>query len=87
MMNSAKQKKRVKTRVRNILTLVLVFAIVLGVPYAILKYQSGKSGMTIKEVVQRKMIKSDGSESGNTPSTIITEGEKIDFLLRQHIGM
>jgi len=87
MMNSAKQKKRVKARVRNILTLVLVFAIVLGVPYAILKYQSGKSGMTIKEVVQRKMIKSDGSESGNTPSTIITEGEKIDFLLRQHIGM
>ena len=87
MMNSSKQKKRVKTRVRNLLTLVLVFAIVLGVPYAILKYQSGKSGMTIKEVVQRKMIKSDGTESGNSPSTVITEGEKIDFLLRQHIGM
>ncbi len=87
MMNSSKQKKRVKTRVRNLLALVLVFAIVLGVPYAILKYQSGKSGMTIKEVVQRKMIKSDGTESGNSPSTVITEGEKIDFLLRQHIGM
>ena len=87
MMNSPKQKKRVKTRVRNVFTLVLVFAIVLGVPYAILKYQSGKSGMTIREVVQRKMLKSDGSESGNSPATVITEGEKIDFLLRQHIGM
>jgi len=87
MMNSARQKKRVKTRIRNILTLVLVLLIVLGVPYAILKYQSGKSGMTIKEVVQRKMIKNDGSESGDSSSTAIEYGEKKDFLVRQHIGM
>ncbi len=54
MTNSARQKKKLRSRIRNILTLVLVLAILGGVPYAILKYQSGKSGMTIKEVVQRK---------------------------------
>ena len=54
---------------------------------AILKYQSGKSSMTIKEVVQRKMFKSDGSETGNLTATTIMEGEKKDFLIRQHIGL
>ncbi len=87
MMKSTGQKKKVKSRIRNILTLLLVLLILLGVPYAILKYQSGKSGISMKEVVQRKMIKSDGSESGDLLATDILEGEKKDFLIRQHIGM
>ncbi len=87
MTNSAKQKKKVKTQIRNILTLVLVIVILVGVPYAILKYQSGKSGMTIKEVVQRKMIKSDGSESEKLSTSTVLDGEKKDFLIRQHIGL
>jgi hypothetical protein len=87
MTNSARQKKKVKTRIRNVLTLVLVIVILGGVPYAILKYQAGKSGMTVKEVVQRKMIKSDGSESEKLSTTTVLEGEKKDFLIRQHIGL
>ena len=86
-MKSTGQKKKVKSRIRNILTLLLVLLILLGVPYAILKYQSGKSGISMKEVVQRKMIKSDGSESGELLATDILEGEKKDFLIRQHIGL
>ncbi len=87
MTNSAKQKKKLKSRIRNVVTLVLLIFIVGGVPYAILKYQSTKSGLTIKEVVQRKMIKSDGSGSENKPAVSVLEGEKKDFLIRQHIGM
>ncbi|MBE9519060.1 MAG: VCBS repeat-containing protein [Bacteroidetes bacterium] len=87
MMKSTGQKKKVKSRIRNILTLLLVLLILLGVPYAILKYQSGKSGISMKEVVQRKMFKGDGSESGDLLATDILEGEKKDFLIRQHIGM
>jgi hypothetical protein len=86
-MNSSKQKKRRKVQIRNMFTLVLVLVIVLGVPYAILKYQSGKTGMTIMEVVQRKMIKSDGSDSRGAEMNSTLEGEKIDFLTRKHIGM
>ncbi len=87
MTNSAKQKRKLKSRIRNVVTLVLLIFIVGGVPYAILKYQSTKSGLTIKEVVQRKMIKSDGSGSENKPAVSVLDGEKKDFLIRQHIGM
>lgn len=87
MTNTAKQKKRQKARIRNWITLVVVLMIILGVPYAILNYQAGKSGMSIQEVIQRKMVKSDGAESGQKPgATAIAEGEKIDFLVREHIG-
>jgi len=86
-MNSTKQKKKINSRIRNILTLVLVLVILGGVPFAILKYQSGKSGMTIREVVQRKMIKSDGLEAEKESGITVLEGEKKDFLIRQHIGL
>jgi len=87
MTKSPAQKKRIKSRIRNLITIVLVFAIVVGIPYLILNYQAGKSGMTIMEVVQRKMIRGEGTESGESTTVTTVQGEKIDFLLRQHIGM
>ncbi|MCK4993273.1 MAG: VCBS repeat-containing protein, partial [Bacteroidales bacterium] len=87
MTKTSKQKKRVKARIRNWITVAIILLIMVGVPYAILNYQASKSGMTIREVIQRKMVKSEGSESGqNSSSSTISEGEKIDFLLRRHIG-
>jgi hypothetical protein len=87
MTKTSKQKKREKARFRNWITLAAILLIMVGVPYAILKYQASKSSMTIREVIQRKMVKSEGSESGqNSSSSAISEGEKIDFLLRRHIG-
>ena len=87
MTKTSKQKKRVKARIRNWITVAVILLIMVGVPYAILNYQASKSGMTIREVIQRKMVKSEGSESGqNSSSSTISEGEKIDFLLRRHIG-
>jgi len=87
MTKSSKQKKREKARLRNGITVLVILLIMVGVPYAILNYQAGKSGMSIQEVIQRKMVKSEGAESGQTPgATATAEGEKIDFLVRQHIG-
>jgi hypothetical protein len=87
MTKSSKQKKREKARLRNGITVLVILLIMVGVPYAILNYQAGKSGMSIREVIQRKMVKSEGAESGQTPgATATAEGEKIDFLVRQHIG-
>jgi len=87
MTKSSKQKKREKARLRNGITVLVILLIMAGVPYAILRYQAGKSGMSIKEVIQRKMVKSEGGESGQKPGAgAIAEGEKIDFLVRQHIG-
>jgi len=87
MTKTSRQKKREKARLRNWVTLLVILLIMVGVPYAILSYQAGKSGMTLKEVIQRKTGKSEGSESGqNSTSSTISEGEQIDFLLRSHIG-
>jgi hypothetical protein len=87
MTNSSKQKKRMKSRARNIITLVMVIVILAGVPYALLKYQAGKSGMTVREVVQRKMMRGEGPASSDETAASIQEGEQIDFLVRRNIGM
>jgi hypothetical protein len=87
MTKSARQKKKINKRIRNILTLLIILVIIAGVPYAILKYQSGKSGMTVGEVIQRKMIRGDQSGSAESQTYAVKEGEKKDFLLRQPIGM
>jgi len=87
MTNTAKQKKRKRARIRNWITVSLVLLIIVGVPYAILRYQAQKSGMSISEVIQRKMVKSEGEQGGSDENSVtIHEGEKIDFLLRKHIG-
>jgi len=87
MTKTPKQKKREKARIRNWITVLAIVLIIIGVPYAILHYQAGKSGMTLKEVIQRKTGISEGSEHGTPPpSSAVREGEKIDFLLRRHIG-
>lgn len=84
---TSKEKKRQKARIRNWITAIVILLIIGGVPYAILHYQASKSSMTIGEVIQRKMVKSEGSESGSDlMSSTISEGEKIDFLTRMHIG-
>jgi hypothetical protein len=48
MTKTSQEKKRKKARIRNWITLAVILAIMVGVPYAILSYQAGKSGMTIK---------------------------------------
>jgi len=86
MSKTSKQKKKVKTRIRNGISFAVLLLIIVGVPYAILNYQAGKSGMTIREVIQRKMVKSEGSDSGQNLPSSVSEGEKIEFLLPRHIG-
>ena len=69
-MNSAKKKKKAGSRWKNLFTLIIILAIVLGVPYVILNYQAGKSGMSIGEVVQRKMFRGDGSQLADSQAGI-----------------
>ena len=86
-MKSAQQKKKTKTRIRNLITVLVILAILIGVPYMVLHYQAGKSGMTIREVVQRKMVRSEEADSREPVSSGVTDGEKLDFLQPRPIGM
>jgi hypothetical protein len=67
--------------------ILVVLLILIGFPLILLKYQAKTTGMTIAEVVQRKMGK---SENGGSSSWIeafdAPLGDKIDFLIPREIG-
>ena len=80
-------KKKASKNFRNPVILVTILLLIIGVPYIFLKYQARKSGMTVSEVVQRKMIRTHISDS-LSENTLREElvGERIDFLTPVPIG-
>jgi hypothetical protein len=67
---------------RNSIIFLIILIIFAGIPLLFLNYQSKKSGMTIGEVIQRKINKSS-NETGQSESKA---GKKIDFLIPSPIG-
>ena len=60
---------------------------IVGIPFLLMNYQARKSGMSMSEVIQRRLIKSDGnkiSSEWRLENEIV--GEKIDFLVPKPIG-
>lgn len=72
---------------RNLVILLVVFILIFGVPYLFLNYQARKSGMTVTEVIQRKLIRTHESDSVSG-SGLAQElvGDQIDFLIPEPIG-
>ena len=81
------QKNPERKRLRNLFMVLVILIFIIGVPLLLIYYQAEKSGMSISEVIQRRMIKSDGnkiSSEWKLANEII--GEKIDFLVPKPIG-
>ena len=81
------QKNPERKRLRNLFMVLVILLFIIGVPLLLMNYQAEKSGMSISEVIQRRMIKSDGnkiSSEWKLANEII--GEKIDFLVPEPIG-
>jgi hypothetical protein len=76
-----------KTGIKNFIILLIILIILVGIPLLFLNYQSRKSGMSIGEVLQRKMNRTSTTDKipGAQLSTNFT-GEKIDFLIPLSIG-
>ena len=72
---------------KNLIILIIILIILFGIPLLILNYQAGKTGMSIGEVLQRKMNRTNTTDSlpGEKLITNLV-GEKIDFLVPQPIG-
>jgi hypothetical protein len=67
--------------------ILVVLLIIIGFPLLLLKYQAKTSGMTIAEVVQRKMGTSEnGGASAWIEAFDAPLGDKIDFLTPHEIG-
>lgn len=77
--NKSDRKKR-KSRYKNILSAAAVVFVLAGIPFLLLNYQARRSGLTHKEVIKRTLGRSDtdGGLSSDQAESIM--GENIDFL-------
>ncbi len=80
------QKGRRKKGRGNFIIFIIILILLAGIPFIFLKYQSAKSGMTIAEVVQRKIKRSVSAESRQTRQNPEKSGSVIEFLIPSHIG-
>lgn len=80
-------KKNQVIGIKNFSIIIIILTLLVGIPILIVRYQSQKSGMSIKEVLQRKMRRTSTTTSlqEGQLSTNLT-GEKIDFLSPMPIG-
>jgi len=82
------ENRKTRTRFRNLLVLLFVFILIIGLPYLILSYQAGKNGSTPGEVLKWMMSRESTTDSLSAgQSKNVTYGEKIDFLMPQHVGL
>ncbi len=72
--------------IRNLIILIAVLMLIVGVPFIFLNYQAGKSGMSMKEVVQRKIIRTGVSDTQTKEQPSELTGDKIDFLIAMPVG-
>jgi len=80
-------KKKSNKGIKNLIISIIVLFLFVGIPFLFLNYQSRKTGMTIGQVLQRKMNRTSTTDS-LPGEKLITNliGEKIDFLVPGSIG-
>ncbi|MBV5312361.1 MAG: VCBS repeat-containing protein [Prolixibacteraceae bacterium] len=71
---------------KNIIIISIVLFLFIGIPLLFLKYQSKQSGMSVKEVVERKVRITDSKEEASAELTKDSIGAKIDFVNPMPIG-
>lgn len=72
--------------IKNIIIICIILLLFVGIPLLFLNYQAQQSGMSMKEVIQRKMRFTNSKDE--TISKIATDsiGAKIDFIYPLPIG-
>ncbi len=77
-----------KVSFRAVVPVLLILAILVGIPLGVLGYQSYRTGMTWSQILRRGFARSGVERTGleEMPSETLPQGEKIDFLTPQPIG-
>jgi hypothetical protein len=79
--------KRTKNSIRNLIILMLLLVVLIGIPLIFLSYQSQKTGMSIGDVLKRKMNRSSTTDSLPGEQLVRNSiGEKVDFLNPLPVG-
>lgn len=86
-LTTTRKERNKGIKYKNWLTLSIILLLTVGAPLMILIFQSGKSGMSMHEVLQRKILRRavDTLSSANRPEASV--GEKIDFLDPIPVGL
>jgi hypothetical protein len=87
MANDKTARKNTNKSIKNSIIFLVIVALLVGLPLLFLNYQAHKSGMSISEVLKRKMNRTSTTDS--LPGGQLTKdlvGEKIDFLVPRPIG-
>lgn len=71
---------------KNIIIIGIVLVLFTGIPLLFLKYQSKQSGMSVKEVVERKVRITDSKDEASSELTTDSIGDRIDFVSPIPIG-
>jgi hypothetical protein len=83
-----KQEQKSGKSLRNLTLILVVVILIVGIPFLFLNYQAKRSDMSIAEVVQRKMLRSEDTnpfeEWGEDDAVL---GEKLDFLIPEAVGL
>ena len=83
MPNIPAPRKKATKNTKNFVIFIIILVLFVGFPVLFLNYQARKSGMSMGQVLQRKMSRT--SKQLVLPGTDLT-GEKIDFLVPGPIG-
>lgn len=80
-------RRQIKKGKNNSIIIIMILALFVGIPILLLNYQSRESGMSISEVLQRKINRTSTTDSipGGALTTNL-DGEKINFLVPRPIG-
>ena len=81
-----RSRKKSKNPVQNFIITLFIVIILIGIPVGFLYYQAQKSGMSLREVIQRKISRTAPADRSGTGSAG-SSGEKIDFLVPSRIGL
>lgn len=80
-------KKKAKKGTKNFIIFIIIFTVFVGIPLFLLNYQSRESGLSMSQVLQRKMNRTNTTDSlpgGNFNKNVV--GVKINFLVQRPIG-
>ncbi|MBW1870991.1 MAG: VCBS repeat-containing protein, partial [Deltaproteobacteria bacterium] len=73
---------------RSIKPALFIILILIGIPLAVLTYQSYRTGMTYKQIITRMFSRATGHKTGleDMYAAALPKGEKVDFLTARPIG-
>lgn len=87
-MTSVRGRKRKAGKIlKNSIVVLIILVIFIGIPLLILNYQARKTGMSLSQVLERKVSRNSSPDSlGSESIHLDSMGKKIDFLVPEPVG-